>query len=603
MKALIDGSAWMPAVLLALWLRFDLTTPPAGFATDVLPLGLMAIVGQMVFGRLLRLYPRRWRFASFEEIAALVRVMLTVGVLLVIATFLAQGGLGPRSVPFIATPIAIGLATSMRFAYRVRLHRQKRPRAAQVERVVVFGAGDGAAQILPSMLRNPESPFLPVALLDDDPTKRRYAVHGVRVEGTLADTCTVAARFDAGYLLVAIPSAGADVVRRASEQATACGLKLLVLPSVENLFGKIGLGDIRPVSEADLLGRHRIDTDVDAIAGYVTAKRVLVTGAGGSIGSEIARQLHRYQPAELILLDRDESALHAVQLSIEGRALLDSPNIVLCDIRDADAVHQLFLQRRPQVVFHAAALKHLPMLERHPDEALKTNVVGTQHLLDAAVATGVERFVNISTDKAADPTSVLGRSKLLAERLTADAAARSGRAFVSVRFGNVLGSRGSVLVAFRAQIAAGGPVTVTHPEVTRYFMTVEEAVQLTVQAGAIGAPGECLVLDMGNPVRILDVARRLVAEADRPVRIEITGLRPGEKLHEHLFAAGEVDNRPLHPLISHVVVSPITLHQALKACAAGWLAEGQAVRNGAKHCTPLPGVIDLRSTSAPLRAE
>jgi FlaA1/EpsC-like NDP-sugar epimerase len=293
---------------------------------------------------------------------------------------------------------------------------------------------------------------------------------------------------------------------------------------------------------------------VAAIAKYISGKRVLVTGAGGSIGSELSRQIYRYEPAELLMLDRDESALHAVQMSIHNRALLDSDELVLLDIRDRIGVEQLFRTRKPEVVFHAAALKHLPLLERHPSEAVKTNVWGTLALLEAASAHGVERFVNISTDKAAGPESVLGYSKRICERMTARFGAQSDNLYLSVRFGNVLGSRGSVLGAFRAQIEHGGPITVTHPDVTRYFMTVEEAVQLVIQAGAVGRSGEALVLDMGEPVRIIDVARLLASRAAQPIEIVYTGLRPGEKLHEDLMSAEEVDSRPIHPLISHVAV-------------------------------------------------
>ncbi|MEA2932686.1 MAG: hypothetical protein QOI56_1471, partial [Actinomycetota bacterium] len=299
----------------------------------------------------------------------------------------------------------------------------------------------------------------------------------------------------------------------------------------------------------------QIETDLGAIAGDLAGKRVLVTGAGGSIGSELCRQLDRFDLGELMMLDRDESALHAVQLSLRGRATLDSPELILADLRDADTVRAVFAARRPEVVFHAAALKHLPLLESHPGEAVKSNIWGTLTVLEAAH--GVERFVNISTDKAADPCSVLGYSKRITERLTSHFSVTTGRAYLSVRFGNVLGSRGSVLTTFNQQVDRGGPVTVTHPDVTRYFMTVEEAVQLVIQAGAIGRPGEALVLDMGSPVSIAEVARLVAARSERPVTIEFTGLRPGEKLHEVLLAADEVDVRPAHPLISHVPVPPL----------------------------------------------
>ncbi|MEL7210680.1 MAG: polysaccharide biosynthesis protein, partial [Actinomycetota bacterium] len=286
-------------------------------------------------------------------------------------------------------------------------------------------------------------------------------------------------------------------------------------------------------------------------------RRVLVTGAGGSIGSELCRQIYLFAPEELIMVDRDESALHAVQLSLEGRALLDTPDLVVADIRDRDVIDRIFDERRPQVVFHAAALKHLSLLERYPREALRTNVYGTANVMEAAARVGSERVVNISTDKAAEPSSVLGHTKALAERLTARIAEETTGTFLSVRFGNVLGSRGSVLTAFKAQLDRGGPLTVTDPEVTRFFMTVEEAVQLVIQAGAVGRDGEALILDMGDPVRIADLAQRLVAQADRPIEIVYTGLRPGEKLHEALAGADEVVRAGPHPSISHVAVVPI----------------------------------------------
>ena len=265
------------------------------------------------------------------------------------------------------------------------------------------------------------------------------------------------------------------------------------------------------------------------------------------------------------MLDRDESALHEVQLSIYGRALLDTPQTVLADLRDERAINEVFDSRKPQVVFHAAALKHLPLLERYPHEAYQTNVLGTATVLNAAQRTGVEVFVNISTDKAANPISVLGFSKKIAERLTADISSRTNQGkYISVRFGNVLGSRGSVLMSFRDQIAKGGPVTVTHRGVTRYFMTISEAVQLVVQAGAIGQTGEVLVLDMGKPVNIHDVAEQLVKNSGKPIKIEVVGLRVGEKVHEELFAEGETDERPRHPLISHVAAKPINQESLTK---------------------------------------
>jgi FlaA1/EpsC-like NDP-sugar epimerase len=364
-------------------------------------------------------------------------------------------------------------------------------------------------------------------------------------------------------IVVAAPSISSEGLRDVSKRALAADLDLRIVPHVTELIdGQVGADDVRPLTEADLLGRHQIDTDIHAIAGYITGRRVLVTGAGGSIGSELCRQLHRFGPESLIMVDRDESALHSLQMALEGRALLESERLVVADIRDAERMKDVFLHHRPDVVFHTAALKHLPLLELHPGEAAKTNVRGTLNVLEAAAQSGVGRFVNISTDKAADPTSVLGYTKRIAEQLTSWYAAREEGVYLSVRFGNVLGSRGSVLGAFERQVETGGPITVTHPDVTRYFMTVTEAVELVVQAGAVGLDGEALVLDMGEPVKILDVARRLVAQADRPIEIVFTGLRPGEKLHEVLLGQAETDERHAHPLISHCRVpaqSPLGL--------------------------------------------
>ncbi len=570
-QAAADVVAWWLGLYLATVLRFEFQTTQWGQFTfwDVLIAAGCAAVCQVLAGTFSGLYRGRYRYGSFDEIAHLVRAVLVAIVALAVVNRLLPDQLVPTSVPFIGGLAALLVMTGVRYTWRLLLERSLRPKADQAGRVVVFGAGEGGVQVITAMLRNPDSPLVPVALLDDDASKRNLRIMGVPVAGTRDDLERVAQGLDAGTLLIAIPSATAELLRELTDLALAAGLDVQVLPPISELFGApIGLGDIRPITEADLLGRHEIDTDLDAIAGYLTNRRVLVTGAGGSIGSELCRQIARFGPDQLVMLDRDESALHGVQLMIEGKALLDDPNIVVADIRDLDRLHEVFARHRPEVVFHAAALKHLPLLEQHPTEALKTNVYGTDNVLTAAVTSGVERFVNISTDKAADPCSVLGFSKRIAERLTADVANREEQGtYLSVRFGNVLGSRGSVLTAFRAQVDGGGPITVTDPQVTRYFMTVEEAVQLVIQAGAVGSDGEALVLDMGDPVRIDDVARRLAAQADRPIDIVYTGLRRGEKLHEQLLGADETDRRPAHHLISHVSVPPLAIHDVHLATA------------------------------------
>ena len=553
-----DLLAWCIAMLLALSIRHDFSNGWTEL-TRMARLLPLVLVAQFWIGHHLGLYQLRWRFGSFEEVRALAVSASLTGALVTGIDALFLERLVPLSVPPGAAVIAFVGMLGPRYCWRMYVDRKLRPHEG-AERIVVVGAGEGGAQVVTSLLRNPNSEFLPVAFVDDDPAKAHLRILGVQVRGTVGDLEDVAAQLGATAVVLAIPSATAELVRELTERCRAASLGFFVVPETRRLLGRVvEASDIRRPTASDLLGRREIEIDVTSIADYLTGRRVLVTGAGGSIGSELCRQVNRYGPAELVMLDRDESALHAVQLSIEGRALLDTPNLVIADIRDTPRVQEVFDTWQPEVVFHAAALKHLPLLELHPDEGVKTNVLATQRLLETALAHEVERFVNISTDKAADPSSILGCTKRIAERLTAHAAQlAAGSTYLSVRFGNVLGSRGSLLESLHAQIEAGGPVTVTHPEVTRYFMTIEEAVRLVVQAGAIGKNGEALVLDMGEPVRILDVAHQLIALQGRPTDIVFTGLRRGEKLHEVLIAEGELDRRPEHPLVSHVDVPPLS---------------------------------------------
>ena len=560
-QAMLDLLAWMVALSFVSLIRNNLSVSLISWSRLAVVM-VLAMVVQLVVGYAAALYRGRWRLGSFDEAMALATctALTTAVVSLVVLIGINHAQvLVPASTAVMAGFVALVLMAASRIAARVLSNATRKPRSAAT-RVLVFGAGDGGAQVVDAMLGDPNSPYLPVGFLDDDPSKRHLRHRGISVLGDRSRLVAVASRVRADALLIAIPSAGHQLMSELVSSADEAGIPVKVLPAVAELFGDhIAVSHIRELDVEDLLGRNPIETDLESIAGYLTGKRVLVTGAGGSIGSELCRQITRYAPSELIMLDRNENALHAVQLSIEGRALLDSPNIVLACIRDAEAVEQAFVERQPEVVFHAAALKHHPILERHPSEALKTNVFGTVNVLRAATKVGVDRFVNVSTDKAADPSSVLGYTKRLAERLTAEVTRGAGGTYLSVRFGNVLGSDGSVLRTFRAQVAAGGPITVTHPDVTRYFMTVAEAVQLVIQAAAIGNDGEALVLDMGEPVRIDDVARRLASQAPRPINIVYTGLRPGEKCHEVLLGADEVDNRPKHPLISHVAVPPLPI--------------------------------------------
>lgn len=555
--AAYDIGAWVACFALFAWLRMDQVTSVVPWREVLLVAAATAVVYAVV-GWATQLHRGRSAVASLEEMVSLGTVVVGVGSLVTTLNMVFLWI--PRSVPPGATFGTLFMAAWGRAMWRrARERHDESLRHRGGSKVLLIGGGDAGRELIGSMLRDPSRKWDPVGILDDDPYKRRRRIRNVPVLGTTEELARAVEKTGADTAIIAIPSADAATIARFRTAGVEAGLDVKVLPSsTQLLHDHVGIRDIRDINITDVLGRNQLDTDVDTIAGYLTGKRVLVTGAGGSIGSELCRQIYRFAPAELMMLDRDESALHAVELSIHGRALLDSDEVILCDIRDGAALREIFAARRPEVVFHAAALKHLPMLEQYPAEAVKTNIVGTQTVLDAAELVGVDTFVNISTDKAANPSSVLGYSKRIAEGITAERARESGRRFVSVRFGNVLGSRGSVLTAFAKQIAEGGPITVTDEEVTRYFMTIEEACQLVIQAAAIGSPGEALVLDMGEPVKIVDVARQLMDQSGRRVPITFTGLREGEKMHEELFGDGEPhDVRPEHPLVSHVPVPPV----------------------------------------------
>ena len=560
---ILDIVAWSAAATMALLMRSSLQDVPniGSLAQDTLFRALPAVVIiQAITGYVVGIYRHRWRYGSFDEVKGLiVSAAVTTTILLLLRFMDRSADAFPRSAIVAGGILGLFFTAASRYTWRLAREQLRRPTELTSQKLLVYGAGEGGIQIANTMLRNPNSPFLPVAFLDDNTATHKLSISGVPVLGGREAIAKVALRTGAKTLLIAIPSADSTLISEISEAARDARLEVKILPAVQSLNDyTVDTSEIRDLTDEDLLGRHRVKINLDEISQYLVNRRVLVTGAGGSIGSELCRQLVRFNPAELIMLDRDESALHELQLSIYGRALLDTPQTVLADLRDERAINDLFETRKPQVVFHAAALKHLPLLERYPHEAYQTNVLGTSTMLKASQRAGVEVFINISTDKAANPISVLGFSKRIAERLTADFAFRSGPGkYISVRFGNVLGSRGSVLMSFRDQISKGGPVTVTHRGVTRYFMTISEAVQLVIQAGAIGSTGEVLVLDMGKPVNIHDVAEQLVRNSGKPIKIEVVGLRVGEKVHEELFGDGELDERPRHPLISHVSVKPI----------------------------------------------
>lgn len=577
----LDSFAWIMAFYLATAFRLETWTVSATFLLGsdkgtipiggVLVLGAWAATLHCLLAWRTRAHQGRSKFGSFEELFLLSSVMGVVGVATSIVNAVLPKILLPRATPIAAALLALVIAGWARATWRYVVSEPKQVQADESGHpVLIVGAGDGARQLIDSMLRDREHTWRPVGMLDDDRRMRHFRHRGVQVLGTIDDLVETATDQRVGTIVAAIPSASAELMVKINNLARSAGLEVKVLPGVGDLLSGVDLSDVRDIEPEDFLGRHQVETDIDSIAGFLRDKRVLVTGAGGSIGSELCRQIRDFGPAELMMLDRDESTLHSLLLSMYGRADLESSDVVLANVRDAERMHEIFESRRPQVVFHAAALKHVNLLEGHATEAVKTNVLGTLNVLMAAKSVGVERFVNVSTDKAADPESVLGHSKRIAEGLTTSAAeSTTDGVYLSVRFGNVLGTSGSVLKTFAAQVDSGGPITVTHPEVTRYFMTVRESVQLVIQAAAIGRDGEALVLDMGKPVRILDVAQLFVENAKDPVDLVFTGLKPGEKLHEARLGTGEVDRRPIHPLISHVPVPSVTHAEVLAVPVRG----------------------------------
>ncbi|WP_231481676.1 MULTISPECIES: polysaccharide biosynthesis protein [unclassified Microbacterium] len=568
LAAAVDGLAWTFGVVLAIALRFEFMMDAQGWISTIV-LALAAGIIQMAVGFATALYRGRFTYGSFDEVRAVALIVVVEAVLLSLIVIPIGPLVGiPRGTLLLAFPFVLLLMFGVRYVARLAIERARKP-GADAEAALIIGAGFLGDKLLANVTTDPSSPIRPVGLLDDDPAKRKLRLRGVPVLGTTRDIASAARSTGAKLAVIAIPSADSTLLRSLSDRAESAGLRVAVTPTLATLAsGEQSVTDVRDISIEDLIGRHPVDTNVELIAGYITGRRVLVTGAGGSIGSELCRQLAKYGPSELIMIDRDETGLQVAQLGTLGHGLLDSRDVVLADIREEQNLLDIFVDRRPEVVFHAAALKHLPMLEQYPDEAWKTNVLGTLNVINAARAVGVDTFVNISTDKAANPTSVLGHSKRVAEKLTAWAGSETGMRYLSVRFGNVIGSRGSMLPTFQRLIAEGRPITVTHPEATRYFMTIPEACQLVVQAGGIGRAGEVLILDMGEPVSILEVAKRMIAMSGKSVEIVFTGLRRGEKLHEELVGSRENLERPFHPKVSHTRADIITPERLDKA---GWM--------------------------------
>ena len=549
--AVFDFVAWVVAVYLAGYLRFEFDFDRLA-GNSFLILGASIALLHFVLGKFLYLYGARYGTASFDELLMLgVVTALSALPALLFTLWLGSNWGIPRSIVLIAAPLFFLMSGTLRLSRRLRNRYAKS--SAVEKRAIVYGAGAMAQVLIPQLLSDVSRKYLPVGLLDDDPEKADRWISGIKMQGNISDLARVVKRLEAQVIIVAIPRANFELLQKVRDTAQPLGVDVVLLPSFSEILDARGSSlELRDLGIEELIGRRAVSIDSASIGAYLEDCTVLITGAGGSIGVELCRQVAQYSPSRLVFLDRDETGLQHAQLAVSRSGLLDSADMFLADIRDRDVINKIFSEVKPQVVFHAAALKHLPALERFPQEAWKTNVLGTINVLSAASSSGVERFVNISTDKAADFSSVLGHSKKLAEELTSWYSSTSDGFFHSVRFGNVLGSRGSLVPTLKHLIDSGGPVTITHPEATRYFMTIPEACQLVLQAGSENSKNSILILDMGEPIRVLDIANRMIEMSGKDVPIIFSGLRPGEKLHEELVAPSEEIEPSSHPLIWRV---------------------------------------------------
>lgn len=531
-------------------LRFEFIFFPKDWETilQALPFVLMIKLGTFAF---FHLYQGMWRYTSLADLVKVVEAVLASSLLIVLILFMVNRVEGhPRSIFLIdglLTFLSIGgIRLLIRLYYSENtagdLFPAFRKNNLDWKRLLIIGAGDAGEKVLREIRDNPEVKLNPMGFLDDQPFKKGKTIHGVPVLGTLEEIERLDVAFD--EILIAIPSAKGEEMRRIVALCEKTGKRFRTIPGIGELIdGKVSVKAIREVTLADFLGREEVRLNQAEIIHFLRGKRVLVTGAGGSIGSELVRQVARFFPQALALVEVSELNLFRVEMECRQRFEAISLESFLVDIRNRESVDRVFREFNPDVVFHAAAYKHVPLQELHPWETVHNNIRGTRNLVESAEAHGVSRFVQVSTDKAVRPTNVMGASKRVAEMIAECRNGDSPSRFVAVRFGNVVGSSGSAIPVFQEQIARGGPVTVTHPDITRYFMSIPEAAQLILQAGAMGQGGEIFILEMGQPVRIVDLARDLIRlhglEPDKDIPIQFIGLRPGEKLYEELITIGE----------------------------------------------------------------
>ncbi len=596
---LIDFLFLLMTPTLAIMLRLDQLSIPPSFYQGLLLYTVASVVIRLVTFYYAGLYRRFWKYASIDELKQIALAVFLSSMIVVVVMAVLLGWLQfniARSVFVLDTLLVLFCVGGTRFSVRL-LAQQKIKVNGNGRSVIIAGAGDAGVMLVRELKRNPHVNLNPIGFVDDDPLKHNMEIHGIPVFGGFEALDQLIPAFQVNQVIIAMPTAPGSVIRDLNLRCERLGIDTKTVPGIYELVdGTVTINQLRDVQIEDLLRREPVQTDVAAVQELIAGQRVLITGGGGSIGSELCRQVWRCQPSHMILLGHGENSIFEIYHEMRRLgAGAEQVTAVIADVRFPDRLKTVFAETRPDIVFHAAAHKHVPLMEMNPAEAITNNVMGTRNLLNAALAVGVERFVMISTDKAVNPTSVMGASKRTAELLVHQAAQQSGKAYVAVRFGNVLGSRGSVVLTFKRQIAAGGPVTVTDPEMTRYFMTIPEAVQLVLQAAVMGYGGEVFVLDMGQPVKIVDLARDLIElsglEVGRDIDIEFTGLRPGEKLFEELFLDGEDYQRTRHEKIftaanaNHLL--PAELEAGLSALQASAARnDRQGILRGLQNLVP-----------------
>ena len=541
---ILDSIIVLSAIFLASWI-VDPSFNSFNFQV-LLITSISLLLFHHIFAFMYKLYNKTWAYASVGELFAIVQaVTFSVLSAWIVQFFINDFSIYDRLL--IATwMLHIILIGGSRFAWRV-FRDNFVSNGNNVKRTLIVGAGDAGAMIV-RQLNNPnnDSELKPVAFVDDDPKKQKMHVYNLPVLGKVKDIQKIAERKNIQHIVIAIPSLTNGELQKIVEECNKTNLQVQMIPKLEDLMsGRVSVSHLKNVEVEDLLGRDPVQLDIDAISSYVTGKTVLVTGAGGSIGSELCRQLMNFDPKKIILLGHGEYSIYKINQELEDTYKESKTEIipVIGDVKDRKRIFEVIEKYEPDLIYHAAAHKHVPLMEANPHEAVKNNIIGTKNVAEAADELGVTKFVLVSTDKAVNPTNVMGATKRIAEMIIQDLNKRSDTTFVAVRFGNVLGSRGSVIPRFKEQIASGGPVTVTHPDMTRYFMTIPEASRLVIQAGVLAKGGEIFVLDMGEPVKILDLAKNVIKLSGYSVDeigIVFTGIRPGEKMYEELLGEDEI---------------------------------------------------------------